>query len=85
MRTISARNKLITEGYLSDPQLTIEDLAIAFSITTQRISAILKRYRIARRCSNCYHSNNSFCACREMDDRVLTPNKCSDWSPYEKR
>ena len=81
MRTISPRNKLITENYLADPNLTIEKLADAFGLTTQRVSAILKRYRIVRLCSNCFHSNNGFCSCREAVDIVRTPNKCADWRP----
>jgi len=30
-------------------------------------------------CLNCYHSDDSLCACREIKDMITIPNRCPDW------
>lgn len=32
-------------------------------------------------CSNCFHSNNGFCDCRELTEVIKT--NCPDWYPLE--
>ena len=43
--------------------------------------ATIQNCRI-KSCKNCYHSNNGYCACRELEDMG---SPCHDWHPVELR
>lgn len=77
-------NIKIIELYESKSDITMTHIGELVGVTKQRVSFVLRRYRIRRVCANCYHYQEfKHCSCRAKLDIVKTPNKCSDWKPIE--
>jgi len=78
-------NTKIIELYESTPDITMTQIGKQIGVTKQRVSFVLRRYRIRRVCANCYHYQEfKHCSCRVEADVIKTPNKCSDWEPINK-
>ena len=70
---------------LADPTLSGAEIGRILHISRQRANSVLRKYQRNKLCSNCYHHQDSLCACREPSEIVFTPNKCQDWSPKENK
>ena len=65
----------------NNPAMSQKEIAKMIGISKQRVSQILKKYKLTKICNNCFHYQGEYCSCRDAADVVMTPNKCTDWAP----